>query len=93
MRRLNCLVLRAWLQKDLLRDLGRSSSQDLPGLGDGLLRCVGKQWGLALRLPIAFVVLRLIVRLIIGHIDPSRFLDEIAVDLIASLFLKWALGQ
>jgi hypothetical protein len=93
MRQLNCLVLWAWLQKDRLRDVRRGFSQDFPGLGDSLLRCIGKQRKLALRLLIAFVALWAIVQLIAGRIDPGEFLAEIAVDLIANLLLKWASDQ
>ena len=93
MQRLNYLVLWAWLQADRLQDLEQGVSQELPGLGDSLLRCIGKQRRFALRLLIAFVVLRPIVQLIAGQIDPGEFLDEIAVDLIANLFLKWASDQ
>ena len=93
MQRLNCLVLWAWLQADRLQDLEKGVSQELPGLRDSLLECIGKQRRFALRLSIAFVLLWSTVELIAGHIDPGEFLDEIAVNLIVNLFLKWASDQ
>jgi hypothetical protein len=93
MRQLNHLILWVRPQRDRLQDLRRSLGQDLLGLRNSFPRHGTKPWKLALRLSIAFVVFRVIVRLLAGRVNLGEFLDEIAVNVIASLFLKWVSEQ